>query len=260
MNAYMKSAIVTHAWHEFLYGYNNEDRKIFLNEMVEDYPIKIDNDNPAAIYIDDFMLPNISTSVNPERFRLEAVAREYFSFTLVNAIVEQSMKQIKLEELNNRMNKFIDRVNQLFVSNDDISISNISILRDALVTSKEFYKEQYMKLMKNGCFDGDVTSLPISFMDISMFANYFKRAIGMNRHFAVILDYQGTGAVVSQQAVNGLVTRRITGDYSVKVACQPEEWKNFYDFGGQFAESVHDYSVVELDDSFKSYIKKNMNR
>lgn len=258
MNAYMKSAIVTHAWHEFLYGYNNEDRKIFLNEMVEDYPIKIDNDQPAAVYINDFMLPVVSTDVVPERFRLEAVAREYLSFTLVNAIVEQSIKQVELEKLNNKMNAFIERVNRLFVSNSSFCIDSISSLRDALITSKDFYKEQYMKLMKNGCFDGDITSLPISFMDICSFARYYKKAIGMNKHFSVILDYDGTGAVVSQQAVNGLVTSRITGDYSVKVVCQPEEWKTFYDFGGQFAEAVHDYSVVELDDSYNNNMKKIM--
>ena len=35
MNTYMKSAIVTHAWHEFLYGYNNENRKKFLEEMLD---------------------------------------------------------------------------------------------------------------------------------------------------------------------------------------------------------------------------------
>ena len=259
MNAYMKNSIVNHAWHEFLYGYNTSERKEFLKSMADSYPVKFDSSDPVAIYIDDFMLPVVSDSANKDRYREEAIAREYFSFVLVSAIVEQTMKQVELEQLNERMKKFINNVNRLFVS-DDMKISDIESFRAVLETAKNFYKDNYVKMMETGVFDGDINSLTIAFMDLNMFATYYKRALGMNKHFAIVLDYPGTGTVVSQKAVNGLVTRRITGDYSIKIACEPQEWKSYYDFSGQLAEVVHDYSAVALDSSYAKYVKELRNK
>ena len=260
MNAYMKNSIVNHAWHEFLYGYNTPERKEFLESMVDSYPVKLDCNDPVAVYIDDFMLPVVVGSVNKDRYREEAIAREYFSFVLVSAIVEQTTRQVKLEQLNERMKKFINNVNRLFISDDDMKITDIDEFRAVLEIAKKFYRDNYVKMMETGVFEGDINSLPIAFMDLSMFATYYKRALGMNKHFAVVLDYLGTGAVVSQKAVNGLVTRRITGDYSLKIACEPQDWKSYYDFSGQLAEAVHDYSAVELDSSYATYVKELRNK
>ena len=53
-----------------------------------------------------------------------------------------------------------------------------------------------------------------------------------------------------------MVGKRINADISMKVACQPGEWETYYDLSGQFVQCVHDYGVVELDDSLNQYVKK----
>lgn len=261
MNEYMKDAIVNHAWHEFLYGTNNEERKKFLESMVSDYPIKLDSDEAAVVYVDDFSLPNVEGRMNSLDTRVSSVAREYCSFTLVAALVEQTIRQNELVLLNEKLTRFIKSVNRLFVSDDDMSISDIEGLREALLVGKNFYKENYTKLMETGEWQGDFSILPISFLDFSSFVTSYKRALGRSKHFAFVLDYSGTGAIVSQKAVNGLVTKRIAGDAAIKVVSHPEEWKSYSDLNGMLAEDVHDYSSVDLDGSFGEYVnglrKKN---
>lgn len=255
MNEYMKNSIVTHTWHEFLYGCNSLERKEFLGSMVSDYPIMFDSSEPAAVYVDDFILPKTESSQNVDRYRVQATAREYCSFTLAAALVEQTIRQNELEKLNQRLTKFIRDVNRLFVSNDDMAINNIEELRKALLISKQFYKENYEILMSTGEFLGDFSTLPISFMDFGMFAGAYKRGLGRTSHLAMILDFQSSGAIVSQQAVNGLITRRMAGDAAIKVVCEPGEWKSYTDLSGMLAEDVHDYSTVDLDGSYGEYIK-----
>jgi hypothetical protein len=129
MNEYMKNSIVNYAWHQFLYARNTRERKEFLDIMVDDYPVKMDSDVPAAIYVGDFMLPIVERFDEPEMFRVQSVAREHFSFVLVSAIVEQAIRQVGIDVLNERMEKFIKNVNRLFVSNDDMEISDIEGFR-----------------------------------------------------------------------------------------------------------------------------------
>ena len=260
MNDYMKNAIATHAWHEFVYSKNNKERREFVGSMVDSFPAKLDGGENACVYVDDFMLPEIPLSFKPLDTRVQSIAREYLSFTLVAAIVEQTIRHNELEELNKRMAKFIKDVNRLYITDEDFYVSDISGLLEALKISKEFYKKHYVELMNAGFWNGDFSTIPISFMEFSMFIAAYKRVVGMNRHFSLILDYQGSGAVISQKAVNGLVTRRIAGDAAIKVVCEPGEWKTYHDLNGMFAEEVHDYSSVDLDGSYKEYVKRLVNK
>jgi hypothetical protein len=162
----------------------------------------------------------------------------------------------ELEELNQRMTRFIRDVNRLYITDEEYNVSDISGLLEALKRSKEFYKSHYVELMKTGVWTGDFNTLPISFMDFSMFITAYKRVLGRKSHFGIVLDYQGSGAVVSQKAVNGLITKRIAGDAPMKVVCEPGSWKTYHDLNGMLAEDVHDYSTVDLDGSFKEHIKQ----
>ena len=256
MNEYMKNAVSTHAWHEFIYCKNNDIRREFLGGISDSYPIKIDSNEPAMVYVDDFMLPVVEQTMYPLDIRVQSVAREYLSFTLVAAIVEQTIRQNELEELNQRMTRFIRDVNRLYITDEEYNVSDISGLLEALKRSKEFYKSHYVELMKTGLWTGDFNTLPISFMDFSMFITAYKRVLGRKSHFGIVLDYQGSGAVVSQKAVNGLITKRIAGDAPMKVVCEPGSWKTYHDLNGMLAEDVHDYSTVDLDGSFKEHIKQ----
>ena len=150
MNEYMKNSIAMHAWHEFVYCKNTDDRKKFLDSMVDDYPIKLDCSDPAVVYVDDFMLPDINCFMNPTPMRVQAIAREYLSFTLVAAIVEQTLRQNIFEELNIKMAKFIKEVNRLYISDEEFYVSDVIGLLEVLKKSKEFYKKHYVEMMNTG--------------------------------------------------------------------------------------------------------------
>lgn len=260
MNEYMMNSIATHAWHEFVYCRNDRNRKEFIEGMIKSYPIELDSDNPVLVYVDDFILPEVEGFSSPDKYRVLASAREYLSFTLVAAMIDQTIRQNDLVRLNDRLTNFIKDVNRLFLSNEDMEIKDIENLRTALLAGKDFYLENYFRLMETGNWLGDFSTLPISFMDFSSFIKTYKRAMGLSKHFGIILDYQGSGAVVSQRAVNGLVTKRIAGDAAIKVFSEPEEWKSYHDLGGMLAEDVHDYSSIDLDGSFGEHVKRLMNR
>ena len=256
MNDYIRDSIVEYAWHQFLYGYNGDERSFFLKGMIERFPVKLDSEEPAAIYIDDFSLPVASILEKCNNYQIMAVAREYNSVVLTSAIVEQTLKQIEIDKLNVRMKKFLYVINRLSLNPESSEISNIEELLDVLKESKKFYEVEYVKLLSTGEFQGDINSLRLGFIDLNMFIKYYKRALGMSKHFSIIIDYKGTGALVSLQAVNGIVTKRCADDLAMKISCEPQEWKTYYDLNGMLAEYVHDYSVVELDESNSNYIKK----
>lgn len=256
MNEYMRDSIVEHAWHQFLYGYNGEERTKFLQSMVDSHPIKFDSTDAAAVLISDYSLPIVDNPVKCDSYQMGSVAREHFSVVLVDAIVEQTIQQIELDKLNDKMKSFIKAVNRLLLNPDFDKIRSIEEFSKVLKDVKKFYSDEYIRMLQTGSFQGDITSLRLGFIDLNFFASYYKKALNMKRHFSVIIDQQKVGTVVSQQAVNGIVTRRCTGDISMKIACQPDEWKSYYDLSGMFAEAVHDYSAVELDDSYAKYVKE----
>lgn len=256
MNEYMRDSIVEYAWHQFLYGYNGEKRAEFLQSMVDTHPIKMDSSDVAAVLISDYSLPKFENPMKCDKYQVSTIAREYMSFVLVEAIVEQTIKQIELDKLNDRMKSFIKNVNRLMMNPGFEDVQDISELLGILKESKKFYNEEYVKLLQTGSFQGNIASLKINFIDLNTFIHYYKKALNMRSHFSVIIDQQVVGARVSQQAVNGIITKRCTGDISMKVACQPEEWKTYSDLNGMYAESVHDYSGVELDDCYAKYVKE----
>lgn len=256
MNEYVKRMIVEQAWHQFLYGYNTDERSSFLRDMVEMYPVKIDNIEPVAVYVEDYSLPFVENQVKGDSYQVKTIAREYTSIVLVLAIVEQTMRQIEIEKLNDKMRAFIEAVNRVMINPGFDKIENLNEFVTVLKDAKKFYSDEYVKLLQTGKFQGDISSLKLSFVDLNFFVNYYKKALNMNSHFSILIDQQRTGSFISQQAINGIITKRCTGDISMKVACRPDEWKTYYDLTGMFAESVHDYSVVELDDSFPKYVKE----
>ena len=54
MNEYMRNAIATHAWHEFIYCKNDDNRKDFLCGVSDSYPIRLDSNEPSIVCVDVF--------------------------------------------------------------------------------------------------------------------------------------------------------------------------------------------------------------
>ena len=109
--------------------------------------------------------------------------------------------------------------------------------------------------LETGVFPS-LEGLPIRFMELDSFMHYYKKLLNNKSYFSVIVDQQSPISSLSKRAINDVVGKRINADISMKVACQPDEWETYYDLNGQIVEAVHDYGVVELDDSLSQYVKK----
>lgn len=89
-----------------------------------------------------------------------------------------------------------------------------------------------------------------------MFIELLKRAINNNSYFGIILDKQKDIALSSIQAINVWIGRRINHNISLKVSTTLDTWDSYMDSNGIFIEGIHDYGIVELDNSYQEYMKK----
>lgn len=56
MSTNLKEQIMESNRHQFIYGYDGEERTKFLQSLETDYPISINMSNPMAIYMKDYSL------------------------------------------------------------------------------------------------------------------------------------------------------------------------------------------------------------
>lgn len=75
-------------------------------------------------------------------------------------------------------------------------------------------------------------------------------------YFGFIIDHQTPFRLATTKAINIYAASRCNRDISIKVALAPDEWETYYDMSGNLVEAIHDYGVVELDNSFKQYVKR----
>lgn len=82
MNEYVKDQIINNNYHQFLYGYNTEERTNFLKEIARDYPLTLNRNCPQAIYMEDFSLPVLEDNNKTDRSLLEIAGKYYFEFSI----------------------------------------------------------------------------------------------------------------------------------------------------------------------------------
>ncbi|MDE5630153.1 MAG: hypothetical protein K2I70_00985, partial [Bacilli bacterium] len=85
---YLESEIMGQSRHQFIYGYNGEQRKNFLENMANHYPIVLDEKSPMAIYVDEFGLPNISVCDKMlDKSRINIISSEFLTFSITSDIL-----------------------------------------------------------------------------------------------------------------------------------------------------------------------------
>lgn len=253
---HVDNSIINTGWHQFIYGYDTDKRTQFLKNIAVNHPVTLNRDCPQAIYIEDFSLPILDSDFLVDKNLLNIISRNYFDFTIYYQLLLELSKLDCLKEFNGREELFLDYVNRLILNDGFSNIQSLESLKDCLLQARNFYKEKYISLLTETDFKKDIDDLPIS--SIFMGERYikeFKKMINNGSYFAVIIDHKGDAPLVSIQAVNGYVGKRCTADISIKVACEPKNWSSYCDLDGNFVENPHDYSVVELDQSLKEYIK-----
>lgn len=256
MDKILERIIVGESRHYFIYSENKEQRKELLQTIADRNPIILDSNEPAMVYMDDFLLPESENKVTyVDNYRLKIVAQEYLSFYIVYKLLAQLQRQTSICMNDLRLKKFLDEINRIFINRSDNQIQDLNDLINAINNSKEFYKREYKNLQELGKIVGNINDLPIPFLELNSFMRPFKKMINTKSHFSLVFDEQSKPQVIMQQAINGLITRRINSDISVNVVCERNEWKTYYDLTGMLAEGVHDYGDRNLEDLVSGFQK-----
>ena len=242
--------IIGQSRHQFIYGENGERREGILKGIVNDNPIVCDVNEPGSIYLGDDYLSGGESVYQLDSYRKLAIARENFNFAVCGKLLDEALSL----DINARSDEFLDRMNRLFVDSGQ-SIDDLSTLVKVLYQARDFYRDGYKTYLETGVFPS-LEELPIKFMELDSFMRYYKKLLNNKSYFSVVVDQQSPISALSKSAINDVVGKRINADISMKVACQPDEWETYYDLSGQFVQDVHDYGVVELDNSFSQYVKK----
>lgn len=258
---YLINEIMGQNRHQFIYGYDNEERKLLLKKIDEEYPIKIDCNLPVSIYLNEFGLPKIPFDLEGrDKIKIESLSKEHLSFSIAHAILQKTKDNLDLELVNSRIMELIEKINKYDINSNRKEITSFDELFKAVLESKEFYESYYMDYVKLRRERRTINEVVMPFLDIQSFISKYKKALNNNSYFAILLDKNKDIALSSINAVNLLVGSRINGDISMKVVVEPNKWDSYYDSNGQFIQVVHDYGVIELDDSNIEYTKKLKNK
>ena len=255
----LKEEIMEQGRHLFIYGYKNEQRSDFLKGLESGYPIIADSDKPAALYFDSLGIPEMNIDLKgKDTLLIHVSSREYLSFAVAAKILERSMDFDKTV-LDRRLSELIGLIN----SDKNMGFAEIQTVEDLLKEikiSRDFYYESYIKYVKGLIASISIDDIAIPFLELDMFVRLYKEAMNMKSYFGIIFDKQTPLMPSSTQAINNLIGSRINGDISVKVAIEPDDWETYRDSNGQFVGAIHDYGTVELDDSYKKYMKSRKNK
>lgn len=257
MGEYLKDEIMRQSRHQFIYGYDNEGRSLFSKSLEGDFDVVVGIDKPIAIYMKDYYFPRVELSSDVDLFRLHQVHREYFNLALIKNIISRvKLKSSLLDDEN--VLKFLRSLS--IVTSDDSSYTSLDDFEKDLISSLEFYSLYHDKLVSKDDSLPSIQEVKVPFIMPDMIVPKIKKMLVNNSYFGIIVDKNINFSIDTHKMINSYVTRRINSDLSMKVVTDPEKWMTYYDNSGQYAESVHDYGVVEFDNSYSEYTKKLMKR
>lgn len=219
--------------------------------------MKIDFDSPMSIYVEDFGLPRIefdSTLLDSDR--IDIISREYLSFSIVHALLSKSIRDIDVCLLDSRIKKLLDILNKYSINPECSNITSVEDLIKIVEESKEFHKMYYVDYIKNGNVDRTPDELVLPFLHLESFVSQYKKTLNNTSHLGIIIDKSHDIALSSIKAVNSLVGARINKDISMKIVVEASMWDTYIALNGQYVEAVHDYGIIELDNSHGEYVKK----
>lgn len=254
---YLKNKIMEQNRHQFIYGYQNNTREAFLKRLSDEYPIKMNENSPMAIYLNEIGLPAIVKCNNlVDRDKINTISNEYLYFTIAINIIKKSLTTININDLNDKFKRIISFINTHSLNSKYSQIKDIEELLYLFELSQDFYFKYYIRYMTLGKENGSIYDIAIPFLQLDAFISQYKKSLNNNSYFSLIMEKTRPISIASTQSINYLIGGRINKDISMKIATEPDDWPTYYDQSGQLIENVHDYSIVELDDSYNNYTKK----
>lgn len=232
--------VVWESWHMFAY-YDDESIESLRN-LRNEYPAKMNSDEPIVVYVKDKKLPKLDTKLKLDGYRINIFHEHYYELLIFLSIIDTIVNQIDNDELNTVF-KGLFRLCSMISKR---KINDINTLRTLIIDSMNMYKEGYLEYMENGKCDF-YNKVPISFVMMDNFVPLIKESIGLKRHFSLMMEFDSDISIYTCRAINNYIASRCTGYLSMNVLLHDDsEWKSWYSNNGQFVEYVHDYSVIDL--------------
>lgn len=261
MNKIAEEQIMSRKFHEFLYGYNTEERTIFLRKMEDHYPIVYGDDAPMGIYLEPYGIPIRERDKEPldkeKSLMLGVASREYLknliAYNIVSRIESNSMIMGQIEpEIVNFLNGY------RFERKEKVkSVQNyLKELRETL----NICQENYNSILLSGLAHPQMYDFPSDFYDIERFGKSLKEILNNNDQFNIIVNHCNSITLESAQAIMSIVNSRCAGTICMKVATDPEKWPTYSDLTGLFVECDHDYMIFKLDDSYQKTLDRGIRR
>lgn len=240
---YLKKEIIDQSRHQFIYGYNDENRKSLIKELEIEYPIVKDETSQIAINPKNIFLPNIEIE-GFDKYKLSLIATEYLRFNIALELLLRTQSQFPDINMSNLTTYFEE------------NITKIEELIKHFKESIDFYKYYYEEYLKNEDIKISIDEILISFLDIETFIRKYKKDINNQSYISILVDNVCDSSIYSIRAINDLIGSRINKNISMKIFTEPDKWKTFIGSNGQFIESIHDYGEIEIDSSNQEYTRK----
>lgn len=248
---YLKKEIIGQSRHQFIYGYNDENRKSLIKELEIEYPIKVNENIPIILNLKNWALPNLfNNNIELDENVINILSRDYLNIVIVSEIISKIKNgDFKIESIINLFNRFL--------TTEYPRLTTLEDLMNVLEKTKEIYMTSYIKYIQSGKIDEFFKEVPINFIILEQVILYIKNVVNNKSYFVIIIDNDGNEKLIhSIKVINDLINSRINSNISIKVFTEPDKWKTFIGSNGQFIESIHDYGEIEIDSSNQEYTRK----
>ena len=240
---YLKKEIIDQSRHQFIYGYNDENRKSLIKELEIEYPIVKDETSQIAINPKNIFLPNIEIE-GFDKYKLSLIATEYLRFNIALELLLRTQSQFPDINMSNLTTYFEE------------NITKIEELIKHFKESIDFYKYYYEEYLKNEDIKISIDEILISFLDIETFIRKYKKDINNQSYISILVDNVCDSSIYSIRAINDLIGSRINKNISMKIFTEPDKWNSYIGTNKETIDSVHDYEILCMDESYKEYTRK----
>lgn len=255
MNKTIENQIISDNNHQFIYKFDENERKQFLQDIVNNHPVIMNENRPMAIYLNKIGLPKFYLHQHElDKIKLATFCSEYLNFSIAHEITDSLLKNYDYKNTDDNILKFLEFINE--IADHNINISTLHELNDILKKTRDTYYENYCIYKKIGEHSDFINELPIPFLDIQYYLKKIKEIINNNSYFCILINYQDDISLHSIQAINSLVSSRINSDISIKIASDYNAWPTHYSLNGDLIQNVHDYTEINLDNNCSNYVKK----
>lgn len=191
--------IVEESRHKFIYAYR-DNRKLLIERIMINYPIKIDN-KPSALYFKLDGLPAID-SKNLNSDAVSIINREYFNFYITSELIKFIIDNNDPDILKKASKTIINYANDCIEKGN---IPNLQTLFELLSEAKQIYLDTYLNYMNKGILENPTEKTPFFFLNLEEFIYNTRKMLGKESHISLILDNEDEVSLESYKAINNLI-------------------------------------------------------